>query len=355
MKTPLYEHHVTESARMVDFAGWSMPLHYGSQVSEHHAVRQHSGRFDVSHMGVVDLRGEDSKIFLQRMFTGDVSRLTNIGDALYTLLLNEKGGVIDDLIVYRMGDGFRLVINAATTRSDLHWLESHDDGLDVQITYREDLCILAVQGPKAIEIVTEISDIEQLPDLTSFTAVVKQDLLIARTGYTGEDGVEIICDASQALEIWEMLAAHDVQAAGLAARDSLRLEAGLNLYGHDMDSSVSPLSSNLSWTVHWEPSDREFIGQAELTKLREAGVGDKLTGVVLEGRGVMREGCTVLTETGEGIVTSGSYSPTLGYSIGLARVPRTAKGTCEVVIRGRGVPARIVRPPFVRHGERVHK
>ena len=355
MKTPLYEHHVRDSARMVDFEGWSMPLHYGSQIAEHHAVRQHAGCFDVSHMGVVDVSGEDVTQFLQRVLVGDVSRLGRVGDALYTVLLNKHAGVVDDLIVYKMNEGFRLVINAATSKTDIEWMESNLGESKVQLSHRENLCIIAVQGPKAIGIVTEILNLTTLSELKSFTALVSEDLLVARTGYTGEDGVEIICNGTCAIEIWESLKKYDVLPAGLGARDSLRLEAGLNLYGHDMDATTSPLISNLAWTIHWVPDDRDFIGRSLLTKLKDAGLGLKLTGLVLEGKGVMREGCCVITGVGEGVVTSGSFSPTLGYSIGLARIPRAAKGTCEVVIRNRNVLARIVRPPFVRRGERVHK
>lgn len=355
MKTPLYENHVAEGARMVDFAGWSMPLHYGSQISEHHAVRKHAGRFDVSHMGVVDVTGRAAKDFLQRLLAGDVARLEDVGHAFYTLLLNDQGGIIDDLIVYRIDDGYRLVVNAATTQSDLKWVLAHCEDSDVLVLYREELCILAVQGPNAIDIVSAVTNLPGLAELKMFSAHIDGDLLVARTGYTGEDGVELICDAEYAKEIWSAIDSHDVQSAGLAARDSLRLEAGLNLYGHDMDSSVSPLVSNLAWTIHWEPTDRDFVGRDTLTKIRQTGVDAKLTGVVLEDKGVMREGCSVLTEWGEGVITSGSFSPTLGYSIGLARVPQPAKGACEVVIRNRNVAGRIVRPPFVRHGERVHK
>jgi aminomethyltransferase len=350
-QTPLYEQHLQCGGKMVDFAGWEMPLHYGSQLSEHRQVREGAGMFDVSHMTVIDVAGPARVDYLRRVVANDVARLAAAGDALYGVLLNESGGVVDDLIVYRRTDDYRLVVNAATREKVLAWLAQQNDE---QVVLRErDLALIAVQGPEAVERFVEVTS-KAVP-VDPFTAVERGDWLVARTGYTGEDGVEVMLPADAAVELWGALAAAGVQPAGLGARDTLRLEAGLNLYGQDMDAHTSPLISNLAWTVSWEPDDRSFIGRQALTAQRTEGPVSKLTGLVLETKGVMRHGHSVYTDTGPGVVTSGIFSPTLGHSIALARLPRAASGMCEVEVRGKRLPARIVRPPFVRKGKRVYE
>ena len=349
-QTPLYQQHVQHGGKMVDFAGWQMPLHYGSQLNEHRTVRESAGMFDVSHMTVIDVAGPKALDYLRRLIANDVAKLT-AGAALYGVLLNDDGGIIDDLIVYRRGQDYRLVTNAGTRQVVLDWLARHNRE-QVAVAERE-LAMLAVQGPKAVERFVNLKAAPVAED--AFTFVEQADWLVARTGYTGEDGVEVILPGKAALELWQALAAAGVQPAGLGARDTLRLEAGLNLYGQDMDINTSPLVSNLGWTVSWEPEEREFVGRAALAAQRAAGPQTKLTGVVLETRGVMRHGQEVHTGAGPGVVTSGIFSPTLGHSVALARLPNAASGACEVEVRGKRLPARIVRPPFVRNGARVYK
>jgi aminomethyltransferase len=350
-RTPLYPAHVAAGARLVPFAGWEMPVHYGSQLNEHHAVRSGAGMFDVSHMAIIDLAGDGCRAFLQRVIANDVDRLTEVGKALYGVLLNEAGGVIDDLIVYRRANGYRIVSNAGTRERVLGWLrEQNRDGVALA---ERDLAMIAVQGPKALERFAAVTGWTGLGDLASFSAVERGEWMVARTGYTGEDGVEAMLPAADALELWNDLAGAGVDPIGLGARDTLRLEAGLNLYGQDMDEHTSPLVANLGWTIAWEPATRAFIGRAALEAERAAGVAERLTGLVMEARGVLRHGQRVRTAAGDGVVTSGIFSPTLGYSIALARVPLQARGACEVEIRGKLHPARIVRPPFVRKGAKV--
>ena len=350
-RTPLHELHIGHGAKMVDFAGWDMPLHYGSQLDEHHAVRRHVGVFDVSHMTIVDVAGAGSLDFLRRLVANDVGKLGAAGEALYGVLLNRSGGVIDDLIVYRREDDFRLVVNAATRDKVLDWLASNNE--EAVSLEEQNLAMLAIQGPAALETYRALPDSHDVDGLSPFTALVRGEEMIARTGYTGEDGLEIMASGDRVCQLWSDLVASGAQPAGLGARDTLRLEAGLNLYGQDMDEDTSPLVSNLAWTIAWEPLGRNFIGRQALEDERARGIAEKLTGIVLEDKGVIRRGCRVLTPAGDGWVTSGIFSPTLGYSIGLARVPRGAKGACEVEMRGRLKQARFVRPPFVRHGLQV--
>ena len=356
MKTALFDQHQALDGRMVDFAGWRMPLHYGSQVAEHHAVRNKAGIFDVSHMLAVDFVGPDAAPTLQLLLASDVSRLQSDGQALYTVMLNEGGGIIDDLIVYRLtSQSFRIIFNAATSTSDIQWVESRTpQDFKVEIQPRRDLNIVAVQGPEAVKIASRVLGGMDIDELKPFTCVELDQFFVGRTGYTGEDGVEILCANDVVDSLWTRLIEEQITPCGLGARDTLRLEAGLNLYGQDMTSEVSPLESALEWVVHWEPSDRHFIGRESLQNQKAAGAHLKLTGVVLE-RGIMRTGQEVQTGHGNGVVTSGTYSPTLGYSIALARVPKLATGNCKIDIRGRLVDGRMVRPPFVRKGRKVHK
>ena len=359
-RTPLYECHVAEGAKMTTFAGWRMPLHYGSQIAEHHQVRRAAGMFDVSHMTIIDLAGAGALGFLQRVFANDAAKAVP-GRAVYGVLLNDAAGIVDDVIVYGRVEGgeqcFRVVANAATRRRVVDWLGECAAGYAVSLRERRDLAIIACQGPQALrsfEAATGVAVAAMAP----FAALEDGHWFVARTGYTGEDGVEAILPSEQAADLWRRLGSAGVAPTGLAARDTLRLEAGLNLSGQDMDETTTPLESNLAWSVAWEPADRAFIGRERLAMLRAAKPREALRGIVMEGRGVMRHGNRVASERGEGVVTSGTFSPTLGYSIGLARLPRGARGTCTVALRDRSGPvrpARIVRPPFVRHGRRVYE
>jgi aminomethyltransferase len=354
--TCLYDLHVALGARIVDFGGWDMPVAYGSQIDEHHAVRQAAGVFDVSHMCVVDLHGARAGELLRHLLANDVARLAIPGKALYSCMLNERGGVIDDLIVYFLaGDFFRLVVNAGTRTKDLAWIAAHAGPLDVEVLERADLAMLAVQGPQARERVAALlpeRDAAAALALPVFCGAQLGQWFIARTGYTGEDGLEIMLPTAQAVALWQQLNASGVRSCGLGARDTLRLEAGMNLYGNDMDEQSSPLESGLAWTVAFEPAGRDFLGRASLEALRAAGPARRQVGLVLEERAVLRSHQRVLAPgIGEGEVTSGTFSPTLSRSIGLARVPAGTGSMVEVEVRGRMLPARVVRPPFVRHGK----
>ncbi len=349
-QTALNALHVAAGARMVDFAGWDMPLNYGSQIEEHNAVRTAAGMFDVSHMTVVDLPDDSARSFLKRLVANDVDKLTGPGQALYGALLNDAGGVVDDLIVYRRASGYRAVVNAGTRDKVLDWFSSRND--EGTAIVERDLAMIAVQGPDAIARYEAVSG-SSVADLAAFSAIESGETMVARTGYTGEDGVEVILPGPDAVRLWEALAEAGVAPTGLAARDTLRLEAGLNLYGQDMDETTSPLVSNMAWTVDWAP--RNFIGRQALEAQKAEGVPTKLTGLVMQGKGVLRHGQKVITAAGDGEITSGIFSPTLSTSIALARIPRAAKGAAEVDIRGKRQPVIIVRPPFVRAGKRVYK
>jgi aminomethyltransferase len=348
-RTPLHGQHLQHGASMVDFAGWEMPVHYGSQVAEHHAVRTDAGMFDVSHMRVVDVAGPDAQSFLRHVLANDVARLAP-GRALYSCLCGHDGGIIDDLIVYRLDAGYRAVLNASRAEADLAWLAEQAQRFDVAITARTDLALVAVQGPHARAKAAQALREPAVLDVPRFGCITSGDRFVGRTGYTGEDGVEIALPGEQAPALWSALTAAGVRPAGLGARDTLRLEAGLNLYGNDMDTSVTPLQCGLGWTVAWEP-DRDFIGRSALETARGTGQPAFL-GLVLQGRGVMRAHQHVSTPHGPGEVTSGTFSPTLGASIAMARLPHgTVPGdVVEVDLRGRGVPALVVPLPFVRAG-----
>ncbi|KAA9130834.1 glycine cleavage system aminomethyltransferase GcvT [Marinihelvus fidelis] len=352
-KTPLYDAHVAAGARMVDFGGWEMPINYGSQIEEHHHVRRDAGMFDVSHMTIVDLHGPDVRDYLSRLLANDVAKLGEAGKALYSCMLNERGGVIDDLITYRMDDNwYRVIVNAATRENDLAWMNQQADGFSLDINERGELAMVAVQGPKARDAVIRIlasDDAERASALKPFSAAECGTIFIARTGYTGEDGFEVALPADEAEIFWNQLAEGGVKPCGLGARDTLRLEAGMNLYGQDMDTETTPLESGLAWTVAMA-EERDFIGREALQAQREAGVPRKLVGLVLEDRGVIRHGQVVNTAAGDGVVTSGSFSPTLEQAIALARVPADAQGEVTVEVRNKALKARMVKPPFARNG-----
>ncbi len=344
---------------MVAFAGWEMPLHYGSQLQEHHAVREQVGLFDVSHMTVLDVTGAAALDWLRLLLANDVARLPAPGAALYSAMLNERGGIIDDLIVYRLETGYRLVCNAATRGRVNEWIARQARGRAVKVIEWTDGAIIAVQGPAARAALGRVlpGHAAAIAALAPFRTLWCGDWLVARTGYTGEDGFEILLPAAAATSCWRSLQAAGGRPAGLAARDTLRLEAGLNLHGHEMDEDISPLEANMGWTVAWEPATRNFIGRVALDELRRSGDYQVLTGLVMTQPGVLRAGQLVrlpgTTETG--VITSGTYSPTLGHAIALARVPQVEAQIALVDIRGRQAPVRVVRPPFVRHGRKVYR
>jgi len=355
-KTPLYDKHVEADARIVDFSGWELPLHYGSQKEEHHAVRNNAGVFDVSHMTIADLRGEGVRDFLRFLLANDVAKLQEAGKALYSAMLNEMGGVIDDLIVYFMHESwFRLIVNAATREKDLAWIRRSAESYDVEISECTRVAMIAVQGPNARELAASCIDDEwreQTLALKLFTAMEAGDLFVARTGYTGEDGWEIVMPAARAVAIWDQLLAKGVAPCGLGARDTLRLEAAMNLYGTDMDESISPLEAGLGWTIAWDPEDRDFIGREALEAKKADPKRQRFIGLLLEDKGVLRNHQRVVVEgIGDGEITSGGYSPTIGRSIALARAPAGNYESAQVDVRGKLLSVRVVQTPFVRNGQ----
>jgi glycine cleavage system T protein (aminomethyltransferase) len=356
LKTPFYDSHVKANAKIVDFGGWDMPLHYGSQLEEHHIVRQDAGMFDVSHMTVVEVKGAEAKPYLRYLLANDVEKLQESGKALYSGMLNHEGGVIDDLIVYFIdSSNYRVVVNASTREKDLAWMAEQASNFEVSVTENTDFAMLAVQGPNAIEKTNSVlskAQQEAVAGIGVFFAADSEGYFIARTGYTGEDGYEIMVPADQAGEFWNKLVDAGVRPCGLGARDTLRLEAGMNLYGNEMDETVSPLEANMGWTITWTPEDRDFIGKSALLSQKEAGIKNKLVGLVLQGKGVIRSHMKVIAEgVGEGETTSGTMSPTLKQSIGIARVPKATGETVMVEIRKKLVPAKVVKATFVRMGK----
>ena len=355
-RTPLYDAHVNAGAKVVDFGGWDMPLHYGSQLEEHHAVRRAAGAFDVSHMTVVDITGSGARDFLRRLLANDVARLKDAGKALYSCMLNHDGGVVDDLITYYLGpDRFRVVVNAATREKDLAWITEQSSPFDVSIAERPELAMIAVQGPEARERAATVFG-QRWRDaalaLRPFFALETDDLFVARTGYTGEDGFEVVVPAEQAEDYWNRFIAAGVRPCGLGARDTLRLEAGMNLYGSDMDETISPLEAGLGWTVAWEPEDREFIGRGPLADVRANKDRRRFAGLVLEDKGVLRDHMRVVVDgDGEGEITSGGFSPTLQQSIAMARLPAGDYDRAQVEVRNKLLNVRVVKMPFVRNGK----
>ncbi len=362
-RSALYDLHRDMGGKLVDFGGWEMPLNYGSQVEEHHSVRRGAGMFDVSHMTIVDIKGADALPYLQYLLANDVGKICGLkGKALYSGMLNDEGGVIDDLIVYNMDGWFRTVVNCATRAKDLAWMSQQAADFDVTLAERDSLSIVAVQGPEALSKVCSVIDAEAAASVSAlkvFQGAECGEWFLARTGYTGEDGLEVMLPNSDVQAFWRQLAAVDVAPCGLAARDTLRLEAGMNLYGNDMDESVSPLAANMGWTIGWKPEERNFIGRAAIEAQRKAGISHKLVGLVMEQKGVLRAHQKVLvseansTEVLTGEITSGTFSPTLGYSIALARVPVDVGDTCLVEMRNKSVEVRVVKPVFVRNGQAV--
>jgi aminomethyltransferase len=354
-RTPLYDTHVSHGAKIVDFGGWDMPINYGSQVEEHHQVRRDAGMFDVSHMTVLDLRGARVREFLRYLLANNVDRLNESGKALYSCMLNERGGVIDDLIVYFMTDSwYRMVVNAATRDKDIAWITQQANAFAVTVTERRDLAMIAVQGPqaraKAHEVLGATAE-AALRGIGVFYARETGEYFVARTGYTGEDGYEVMLPATRAAQFWKKLYDAGVKPCGLGARDTLRLEAGMNLYGSDMDENITPLEAGLAWTVGWNPPERNFIGRTVLDQQR-GGAHRKFVGLVLRDKGVLRNHQKIFSDGKEiGEITSGSFSPTLGRAIALARIEPLEINECDVDMRGKPMRAAIVKPPFVRNGK----
>ncbi|WP_297920510.1 glycine cleavage system aminomethyltransferase GcvT [uncultured Agitococcus sp.] len=357
-KTALYEQHLALNARMVDFGGWDMPVQYSSVLAEHHAVRRAVGMFDVSHMTVLELTGADAVPYLRRLLANDVSRLKIAGKALYSAMLNEQGGVIDDLIVYapttQKPDLWRVIVNCGTHDKDLAWMQKQAEGFAINLIERTDLAMLAVQGPKAYRVVSDVLGDEAgaiIQALKVFQGREYNDWFIARTGYTGEEGLEILVPEAQIADFWQKLLAAEVLPCGLAARDTLRLEAGMNLYGNEMNDDVSPLVANMAWTIAW---DHDFIGKEALVTEQANGVKQQLVGLVLQDKGVLRSHQKVIVDgVGEGETTSGTFSPTMEKSIALARIPAGDVQQVWVEIRGKRLAANVVKPPFVRLGKKL--
>lgn len=356
LRTPLFDEHVALKARLVDFGGWDMPVQYTSVLDEHHAVRRDKGMFDVSHMTLLELTGPDAVSYLQRLLANDVARLSLPGKALYSVMLNERGGVIDDLIVYaptpEQPDLWRVIVNCGTHDKDLAWMQAQAASFRVALIERTDLAMVAVQGPESRAAVHAVlsEHVDRLQALDIFQGTeIAQDWFVARTGYTGEAGYEVILPAEHAAVFWRNLLAVGVTPCGLGARDTLRLEAGMPLYGNDMNDDTSPLTSNLAWSIAW---DHDFIGKSALLAEREAGVSHQLVGLVLEGRGVLRSHMRVVIDgVADGETTSGTFSPTLEKAIAFARVPVTQATIAYVDIRGKLLPAQIVKPVFARNGK----
>lgn len=372
-RTPLYQSHVDSEGKLVDFSGWELPIHYGSQIEEHEAVRTDAGMFDVSHMVVADIKGGDAKAWLQKLLANDVDKLKTVGKALYSGMLNEQGGVIDDLIVYLMNEEateYRIVSNAATRDKDMAQFEKVAEGFDINITERPELAMIAVQGPNAVAKLAQAkpSWADTLAELKPFvgadlTDIEGADWFVARTGYTGEDGVEVIMHGDAAPAFFELLKVNGVKPAGLGARDTLRMEAGMNLYGHDMDETISPYECNMGWTLALK-DERDFVGREALVSKRQQSKDDntamKQVGLLLTTRGVLREGMSVTINQGTdneqtGVITSGTFSPSLKNSIAIARVPASSSDddNVQVDLRGKGkfADVRVLKLPFVRNGK----
>ncbi|KEI36023.1 aminomethyltransferase (glycine cleavage system T protein) [Francisella sp. W12-1067] len=354
LKTPLYMCHLAANAKMVDFSGWSMPINYGSQIQEHNNVRENCGLFDVSHMLAVDIKGQDAEAFLRYLLANDVAKLES-NQAQYGCMLNHEAGIVDDLITYKIGsEHFRIVVNAGNRESDVAWFRKNTTNFDVNITPQEDLAIVAVQGPKAADVVKQALStdiVDKVLDLKSFTFSVFDKWMFARTGYTGEDGFEIILPAENAVEFWDKLISLGASPAGLGARDTLRLEAGMHLYGLDMNINTTPLERGLSWSVDLSDESRDFIGKKAFLATKAKDIDIKWVGIILRSKGVLRAAQEIVFDNGKsGYITSGSFSPTLKIAIALAYIPKDG-GNPKVNIRGKLLEVEVVKPRFVKNGK----
>lgn len=358
-RTPLYEEHAKRKAHFINFEGWKMPLHYASQIREHHQVRQHVGIFDVSHMGVIDVKGEDVFMFLRYLLANDVEKLKDPGYALYTCMLNGIGGIVDDLIVYYIASHhYRLVVNAGIHQKNLSWIKKQSRSFKVTVNKCPQTCILSIQGPAVFSVIKPIFNqtvTTKLISLRPFQFILMDDLLIACTGYTGEHGFEIIMSNEEAPALWQKIIYYGAKPCGLGARDTLRLEAGLNLYGTDMDETTSPLISNLAWTVSLDDPARYFIGRFALKKQLDEGIKEQLVGLIMEEPGVLRNHQKVWLENNKdgGEITSGGFSPTLGYAIALARLPNEIRSAYYIERRGKHIPVKIIKLPFIRRSKKI--
>ena len=355
-QTPLHSLHVQASAKMVDFHGWSMPINYGSQIAEHESVRNGCGIFDVSHMTILDFEGTQARDFIRYMISNDIDSLKEDCDGLYSAMMNESGGVIDDLIAYKMPFGYRLVVNCATREKDIKWISSHLKEFEVKMTERDELSMLAIQGPLSEQVITLCSNlpISLLKNKKRQQGTIEGKVFIAKTGYTGELGFEVILPNEEAKILWQKAISAGAKPVGLGARDTLRLEAGMNLYGFEMDESISPLECNMEWTISLKDSERKFIGKEAFLAKKNSSNAFLLVGLLLEGRAIIRAGHEVFFDperTIKGIVTSGTYSPTLKKSIALARVPNLNQEICYTELRGKLLEAKIGKPRFIKEGK----
>ena len=350
-KTPLHNAHIQLGAKMVNFSNWEMPISYSSLIEEHNAVRTSAGIFDVSHMSVFDFDGNNQVAFFKKIFANDIKKIYKDNKAIYGALLNEEGGILDDLIIYHANNKFRLVSNCSTREQNKQWLEKHAVEFGVKVMERSDMGILAIQGPDALNKILEIKEIDaQVNTLPSFGCMFEGDKLYARTGYTGEDGLELIVPTQDINHLWDQALELGCTPIGLGARDTLRLEAGLNLYGNDMTINNHPYESNLGWTIDMSDKNREFIGKNALLSIDQS-KSQKIVGIILQDKGVLRSGYEITHEQGKGVVLSGSYSPTLQSSIGLARVDQGYKENGKVMIRNKVLNIDFVSPRFLGQGK----
>lgn len=348
-KTTLFEQHKNLGAKMVDFGGWSMPINYGSQINEHKVVRSDVGIFDVSHMSIFDLSGSEQEEFLKYLLPNDVNKIKNSGRALYSPLLNNDGGILDDLIVYNLGTHYRIISNCATRSQNHDWFLKQSKNYDVKIKLMRDLSIVAIQGPNSEYILDKIG-IYNLNTMSDFDVKIYNSSMIAKTGYTGEEGFEVVIDNSDVESFWMDLLGAGASPIGLGARDTLRLEAGLNLYGSDMDINNNPYESNLAWTIDLIDKNRDFIGKIALEDIKKD-TYKELKGIILRDKGILRSHQLVEHSAGNGEILSGSYSPSFGFSIAFARLDKGHNGEGRVKIRNNEFKVEIVSPPFIRKGK----
>ena len=350
-KTALNKSHIELGAKMVNFSDWEMPISYSSLIEEHNAVRNTAGIFDVSHMSVFDFDGGNQVAFFEKIFANDIKKISKDNKAIYGALLNEEGGILDDLIIYHANDKFRLVSNCSTREQNKQWYEKHAVEFGVKVIERSDVGILAIQGPDALNKILAIKEIDaQVNNLQSFECMFEGDKLYARTGYTGEDGLELIVPTKDINHLWNQALALGCVPIGLGARDTLRLEAGLNLYGNDMTINNHPYESNLGWTIDMSDENRQFIGKDALLSIDQS-KSQKIVGIILKDKGVLRSGYEITHEQGKGVVLSGSYSPTLQFSIGLARVDQGYQQNGKVIIRNKVLNIDFVSPRFLGQGK----
>jgi aminomethyltransferase len=350
-KTPLNKSHIELGAKMVNFSNWEMPISYSSLIEEHNAVRSTVGIFDVSHMSVFDFDGDNQVAFFEKIFANDIKKIYKDNKAIYGALLNEEGGILDDLIIYHANNKFRLVSNCSTREQNRQWFEKHAIEFGVKVMERSDMGILAIQGPDALNKILKIKEIDnQVNTLQSFGCMFEGDKLYARTGYTGEDGLELIVPTKDINHLWDQALELGCTPIGLGARDTLRLEAGLNLYGNDMTINNHPYESNMGWTIDMSDESREFIGKDALLSIDQS-KSQKIVGIILQDKGILRSGYEITHEQGKGEVLSGSYSPTLQSSIGLARVDQGYKENGKVMIRNKLLNIDFVSPRFLGQGK----